>query len=186
MATKSGPRPDHNKPNGYVPSPWVRRFAATSPKIGQVLDLACGGGRHVRLLLEFGHQVVAVDKDTSRIADLKASCEVIEADLEAPGSDPLAGRRFSGIIVTNYLHRPILAKLPDALENAGVLIYETFADGNERFGKPRNPDHLLKAGELLDAVQGKLRVIAYEDLIVTEPRPAAVQRIAAIKDGVFS
>jgi SAM-dependent methyltransferase len=156
------------------------------PKTGQVLDLACGGGRHARLLLEFGHQVVAIDKDTSRIADLKASCEVIEADLEAPGSDPLAGRRFSGIIVTNYLHRPILAKLPDALENAGVLIYETFADGNQHFGKPRNPDHLLKAGELLDAVRGKLRVIAYEDLIVTEPRPAAVQRIAAVKDGAFS
>ncbi len=186
MATKTGTSPDQLKPNASVPSPWVRRFAPLIPKTGQVLDLACGAGRHLRLLLEFGHRVVAIDKDTSRIADLEASCEVIEADLEAPGPDPLAGRRFSGIIVTNYLHRPILAKLPDALEDAGVLIYETFADGNQRFGKPRNPDHLLKAGELLDAVRGQLRVIAYEDLIVTEPRPAAVQRIAAVKDGAFS
>ena len=163
------------------PSPWVIRFAPDIPKSGQVLDLACGGGRHSRLLLDLGHTVLAVDKDTSRINDLADRCEVVTADLEIPDQNILAGRSFAGIVVTNYLYRPLLACLPDHLSPGALLIYETFALGNERFGKPSNPNFLLKPGELLEAVRGRLRVLAYEDLTVEAPRPAALQRIAARK-----
>ncbi len=154
-------------------SAWVRRFAPLVPKEGPaggaVLDLAAGGGRHGRYFLGLGHPVVAVDRETAAMADLaqEASAEVIEADLEtvagpfAPGG-PLAGRTFAGIVVVNYLYRPLMGGLIAALEDGGVLIYETFARGNERFQKPRNPDHLLKSGELLRLVEGRLQVVAYE------------------------
>jgi SAM-dependent methyltransferase len=102
----------------------------------------------------------------------------VTADLEA-GPWPVAGRRFDAIVVTNYLHRPLLPVLVDSLEPGGLLLYETFARGNERFGKPSNPDFLLAPGELLEAVRGRLAVVAYEDLVVGEPRPAAVQRLCA-------
>ncbi|MDJ0946790.1 MAG: class I SAM-dependent methyltransferase [Kiloniellales bacterium] len=163
------------------PSAWVERFAPLVPAVGAVLDLACGGGRHSRLFLAAGHPVTAVDIAVSALADLagKEGLEIVEADLEDGGPFPLAGRSFAGVVVTNYLHRPLLPALVDAVAPGGVLIYETFARGNERFGKPRNPDHLLVPGELLAAVQGRLRVLAYEDLVVEEPRPAAVQRICA-------
>lgn len=162
-------------------SPWVARFVPKIAKGGKVLDLACGRGRHCRLLLAQGYDVLAIDKNTNYISDLNGNCEILTMDLEAPGADPLAGRSFAGIVVTNYLHRPLLARLPEALAPGGILIYETFALGNERFGKPSNPDHLLKPGELLEAVRGRLRVRAYEDLIMEDPRPAAVQRIMAEK-----
>jgi len=164
------------------PSPWVVRFAALVPPAGAVLDLACGGGRHARLFLERGHPVTAVDIDVSGVADLegRAGVELIRADLEnAPW--PLAGRRFAGVIVTNYLWRPILPEIVAAVAEGGALIYETFALGNERFGKPANPDFLLRDGELVEAVRGKLAVVAYECLEVAEPRPARVQRIAAAR-----
>ena len=103
------------------------------------------------------------------------------ADIEA-GPWPYAGRRFGAIVVTNYLHRPLLPVLTGSLEPGGVLIYETFAQGNEKFGKPSNPAFLLAPGELLEAVGGRLRVLAYEDLVVEEPRPAAIQRICARQD----
>ena len=166
------------------PSAWVQRFTARVPAGGEVLDLACGSGRHSRLFLALGHGVVALDRDTTRLADLTGTpgLEVIEADLEAGGPFPLAGRRFAGIVVTNYLHRPLFPALIAALEPGGALIYETFAQGNARFGKPSNPDFLLKPGELLEAVRGRLRVIAYEDLIVEQPRPAAVQRLCAVRE----
>ncbi len=145
-----------------------------------MLDLACGGGRHVRHLLTRGHAVAAVDRDLSGIRDLLGTpqLEAIEADLEG-GPWPLAGRRFAGVVVTNYLHRPLLPAIVAAVAPGGVLIYETFAAGNERFGRPRNPDFLLRPGELLDVVAGHLEVIAYEHLEVRRPRPAMVQRIAA-------
>jgi len=165
------------------PSPWVQRFAERVPKGGTVLDLACGAGRHARLFLARGHPVVALDRDTSRLTDLAgaAGLEIVQADLEDGGPFPLAGRHFAGLVVTNYLHRPLFPALIAALVPGGVLIYETFAQGNERFGKPRNPDHLLRPGELLEAVRGHLRVLAYEDLTVEVPRPAAVQRICALR-----
>ena len=164
-------------------SPWVVRFAPLIRAGGAVLDLACGRGRHVRLLLEGGHPVVALDRDPEALAALPASSllEIIAADLENGSPWKLADRRFAGIVVTNYLYRPLFQTILGALEPAGILIYETFAVGNERFGRPRNPDHLLKPGELLEVVRGTCTVIAYEFLEVAEPRPAVVQRIAAKK-----
>ena len=165
------------------PSPWVVRFAGLTPSGGEVLDVACGSGRHTRLFLERGHRVVAVDRDLSGLADLAAHprLERVEADLEQGGPFVLAGRSFAAVVVANYLHRPLLPSLVAAVDAEGVFIYETFAAGNERFGRPRNPDFLLEPGELLDAVRGRLRVIAYEDVVVDRPSPAAVQRICAIR-----
>ena len=146
-----------------------------------MLDLACGGGRHTRLFRAQGHPVTAVDRDLAGIADLAGDLEVeaIDADLEqAPW--PLDQRRFAGIVVVNYLWRPLFPRLFDALAKGGVLIYETFAKGNGRFGQPRNPDYLLAPGELLERVAGRLHVVAFEHGIVAEPRPAAVQRLCAV------
>lgn len=164
------------------PSPWVARFAGLVPHGGRVLDLACGAGRHVGLFLDRGHPVTAVDIDPSRLGALsgRPALEVIAADLEGDARWPLGTRRFAGIVVTNYLHRPLLPMIVDAVAPGGALIYETFAVGNERFGRPRNPAHLLRPGELLDAVRGRIEVVAYENLEITEPRPAVVQRIAAV------
>ena len=167
------------------PSPWVLRFAGRVPDAGPVLDLACGGGRHTRLFLARGHPVTAIDRDLSGISDIIAmpGLEALEADLENGAPFPLAGRNFAGVIVTNYLYRPLIPALVAAVAPGGVLIYETFARGNERFGRPRNPDHLTKPGELLEAVRGMLRVVAYEDTIDQTPKPAARQRICALNEG---
>jgi SAM-dependent methyltransferase len=150
-----------------------------------VLDLACGSGRHSRLFLDRGLRVVAVDRDLSGLADLvpHPSLEAIEVDLEDGREFPFKNRQFGGVVVTNYLFRPILPDIVAAVADGGILIYETFAKGNEPFPGPSNPDFLLDRGELLEAVGGRLRVLAYEDLIVEEPRPAAVQRIAAVREG---
>ncbi len=166
------------------PSLWVRRFAGRVPAGGRVLDLACGGGRHTRLFLELGHPVLAMDRDIAWIADLagRPDLETLEVDLEDGRPFPLAGQRFAGVVVTNYLYRPHLPALIESVAPGGVLIYETFARGNERFGRPSNPDHLLEAGELLEAVRGFLRILAYEDLDVERPKPAAVQRICALRE----
>ncbi len=146
-----------------------------------VLDLACGAGRHSRIFLERGCRVLAVDRDVSALADLRGDphLEVLEIDLERGRAHLLAARRFNAVVVVNYLYRPLLAELVDSVAPGGLLLYETFAAGNQRFGRPRNPNFLLRPGELLDAVRGQLRVLAYEDLEISEPRPAAVQRIAA-------
>jgi len=141
-----------------------------------VLDVACGSGRHSRLMAALGFEVDAVDRQPGLFAQPPANVMLLGADIEG-GPWPYAGRRFDGIVVTNYLHRTLLPVLVDSLEPGGVLIYETFAQGNERFGKPSNPAFLLAPGELLEIARGKLRVVAYEDLVVDHPRPAAVQRL---------
>ena len=172
-----------------APEPWVVRFAPLVRAGGAVLDLACGNGRHARLFLERGHQVTALDRDTAGVADLagqadvKAGVEIVAADLEDGSPWPLAGRRFAAIVVVNYLHRPLFPALIDALAPGGVLIWQTFARGNERFGRPANPDFLLRPGELLDAVRGRLTVVAYEHGEIASPRPAVIQRICAVADG---
>jgi SAM-dependent methyltransferase len=173
------------------PSPWVVRFAPLIRTSGTALDLACGGGRHSRYLLGLGHKVVAVDRTTKALEDLASNpnCQVISADLEQdapvfqkPGE--LTGRTFDGVVVVNYLHRPLLAALLAALAPGGVLIYETFARGNERFTRPRNPDYLLKSGELLTLADAVLQVVAYEHGIVKNgPLPEVIQRLCAIKSG---
>ncbi len=166
-----------------APSPWVERFAPLVPEGAAVLDVACGGGRHTRLFLARGHPVTAVDRDAARLDPPRGTpgLTVVEADLEAGGPWPFADTRFGGVVVINYLHRPLMVANVAAVAAGGALIYETFAQGNERFGKPRKPDHLLRPGELLQAARGKLRVVAYEDLEVSAPRPAMVQRICAVK-----
>ena len=165
------------------PSSWVARFAALVPPGGPVLDVACGAGRHARFFLAREHPVTAIDRDTSGLGDLRGEpgLEIVEFDLEAGAPFPFHGRAFDAVVATNYLHRPILPDLVAAVAGGGVLLYETFARGHERFGRPRRPEFLLEPGELLDAVHGGLRVIAYEDLILDEPEPRAVQRIAAVR-----
>jgi len=161
------------------PSPWIARWAPLVSNGAVVLDVAAGGGRHCRLFAARGHRVVAVDRDVSALAGADAA-EIVPADLEDGSPWPLAGRRFGAVVVTNYLHRPLWPALLAALEPGGVLLYETFMIGNERFGKPSNPAFLLRDGELLDVARdGDLSVIAYEALMVSDPRPAMVQRIAA-------
>jgi SAM-dependent methyltransferase len=165
-----------------VPSAWVCRWADRIPAGGPVLDLACGSGRHARWLAARGHPVAAVDRDAALLAHLSSTPGVTTrcADLES-GPWPYAGQAFAGIVVVNYLHRPLFPYLLDALAPGGALIYETFAAGNERYGRPSNPDFLLQPGELLDAVRGALRVLAYEDRYVADPRPAMIQRICAVR-----
>ena len=168
-----------------APSPWVRRFAGLVAPGGAVLDLACGSGRHARYFLGRGHPVVAIDRRGAGVADLRGrgGFEFVEADLEAGGRRGFAARRFAAVVVTNYLHRPILDAVAGAVAEDGVLLYETFAAGNARFGRPANPDFLLAPGELLSAVRGRLEVVAFEQGETAEPRPAAVQRICAVGAG---
>jgi SAM-dependent methyltransferase len=167
-------------------SPWVRRWAPLIRQ-GEVLDLACGNGRHARLLAALGHVVIALDRDPQALAAAAGeNIEPIEYDVEAPGNPwPFAPRSLAGIVVSNYLHRPLFGHLAASLAPDGVLIYETFARGNEAFGKPSNPDFLLMPGELLGlAGRGGLRIVAFEDGVVQGPRPARIQRLCAVGQGV--
>jgi SAM-dependent methyltransferase len=168
----------------FRPSSWVSRHAALAAAGGNALDLAAGAGRHARWLLERGYHVVALDIDTTGLADLAGveGVEIVAADLEGGAAWPLADRRFDLVIVTNYLFRPILPDIGRSLAPGGVLIYETFAAGNEEFGRPRNPDYLLRPGELLEAFGKTLQVVAYEHGIETEPQPAVRQRLVAVAD----
>jgi SAM-dependent methyltransferase len=142
--------------------------------------VACGRGRHTRFFLARGHRVVAIDRDVSGMVDLMGDpqLEVIQLDLER--DEPFPPRRFEGVVVTNYLYRPLLPELVGAVAPGGALIYETFVKGHERLGPPSNPDFLLDPGELLEAVRGRLEVIAYEDAMETERHPAIVQHICAV------
>jgi SAM-dependent methyltransferase len=163
----------------------VHRFAPLIPD-GEVLDLACGGGRHSQLLAALGHQVLALDRDPDALA-LAAGPGIspYPFDLEAASSSsawPFEPGRFAGIVVTNYLHRPLFPHIISSLSPNGVLIYETFAEGNERFGKPSNPNFLLCPGELLTVASVQsLQVLAFEQGYVDFPKPAVIQRICAIK-----
>jgi SAM-dependent methyltransferase len=164
------------------PSPWILRFAGLIPALGPVLDVACGDGRHTRFLASRGHPVTAVDIDSQVIGRLAGQPQVqaLEMDLEAEPW-PFAPASFAGIVITNYLHRPHFAALPGTLRPGGVLLIETFAAGNERLGRPRNPDFLLATGELLAALGDSLQVVAYEHGIEEMPRPAVRQRVVAVR-----
>jgi SAM-dependent methyltransferase len=151
-----------------------------------VLDLAAGRGRHTAVLLAAGRRVLAVDRDVAALTARFSGdprCDIKEMDLEDGRPWPHGGG-FAAIIVTNYLHRPLLPAIPDALAPDGLLLYETFMTGNERFGRPSNPDFLLRPGELLAAFLDRLQVLAFEQGVITMPRQAAVQRIAAVKSAV--
>lgn len=162
------------------PSAWITRFAHLVPRGARVLDVAAGRGRHARLFAARGAHVVAVDRDADALAALRgvANVDVLVADVEA-GPWPFAGATFDAIVVTNYLHRPLFTPLIDALAADGVLLYETFAVGNEAFGRPTNPDFLLRDNELLDVARGRLTIVAFEQGRIDGERPAIVQRLAA-------
>lgn len=162
-----------------APNPWILRFAPLVPAGAAVLDLASGGGRHGRLFLERGAKVTFVDRDVSLLADLSGAAEIVPVDLESGSPWPLGGRAFAAVVVVNYLFRPLMPLLLGAVAPGGVLLYETFAQGNERFGRPRNPDFLLRPGELLTAVAGALQVVAYESGI--EEGNRVIQRICAVR-----
>jgi len=161
-------------------SPWIQRWTHLVPTGGTILDLACGGGRHARWFAARGHQVTAVDRNAAALATLQGIAETIEADIEN-GPWPLAGRQFDTIVITNYLWRPLFPQILAAVAPGGVLLHETFAEGNETVGKPSRPDFLLAPGELLRAYGAELRVVAFEDGFL-EPPPRFLQRIAAVRE----
>jgi SAM-dependent methyltransferase len=170
------------------PSPWVTRFAPLISTDGEVLDLACGSGRHTRYILDRNHKVTALDKDISKASDLASNPNVylVQADLEITAPWPFPDKKFSGIIVTNYLYRPLFPILLAALAEGGILIYETFAIGNEQYGPPRNPAFLLKKGELLEYAKGHLNIVAFEQGVVEGvDHPKVIQRVCARKDKSF-
>jgi SAM-dependent methyltransferase len=166
------------------PSSWVVRFARLVPSGGRVLDLACGSGRHARFFASLGCEVEAVDRDAASLASLEglARIHTRNYDLEA-GEWPYADQEFDAIVVTNYLHRPLFPHLFASLKVTGVLICETFMLGNERFGRPSNPAFLLRQDELIELVRGCLDIIAFEQGTIEAPKPASVQRLAAVKPG---
>ena len=163
-----------------MPSPWIVQWAGLVAADATVLDVAAGGGRHSNFFADRGHRITAIDRDVNALA-AHPNVEIVQADLEDGSPWPLPGRTFGAVVVTNYLHRPLFPALLDALMPGGVLLYETFMEGNERFGRPSRPEFLLKDGELLELVRGRFSVVAYEARLVSEPKMAMIQRVAARK-----
>lgn len=167
-------------PDHPAPCSWIARFAPLVAPRAQLLDLACGQGRHARLFLAQGCRVSALDRDLGGVADLAHQAELIAADLEN-GAWPLGARQFDAIVVSNYLHRPLFPALCAALAEGGILVYETFMQGNAAFGRPSNPDFLLAPGELLHRCCGPLTPLAFEQGVVAraEGGQKMVQRLCA-------
>ncbi|MDR7334095.1 class I SAM-dependent methyltransferase [Roseateles asaccharophilus] len=167
-----------------TPSNWLQRFAPTTP--GAALDVACGSGRNLRWLVGAGWQVTGVDRDVAATAPLQSLAKIIDADIEN-GPWPLRQQQFDLVVVCNYLWRPLFDTIKSSVKPSGLLIWETFADGQQTIGRPSRPDFLLQRGELL-RVCHDWRIVAYEDLfeegadIKTSPR--FVQRVAAIRPPV--
>ena len=168
-----------------TPSEWVQRWAHLVPAGQPVLDVACGAGRHLVEFAGRGHPVTGVDRDPQALAaaawHLDGAGELVQADIEN-GPWPFAGRQFGAVVVTNYLWRALLPTLVASVAPGGVLLYETFAVGNARYGRPSRPDFLLRPGELADAARrAGLHLLAFEDGFVASPRPARVQRAVAVR-----
>ena len=172
------------------PCAWVQRWSHLVALGGTVLDVACGHGRHARWFYERNHPVALVDRSQSAIESIAIpahACEAVVADIEN-GPWPFAGRQFDAVVVTNYLWRPLMPTLLGSLAPGGVLIYETFTQGNETVGKPSRPDFLLRPGELLDICRS-LRIVAFEDGFQEGPQgqaPRFVQRIAAVREAAMA
>jgi len=176
---KTDTAPAHTSP---TPSAWVRRWSHLVPAQGRVLDVACGHGRHAWWFHQLNHPLTLVDRSQEAIESIAIpanACEAVVADIEN-GPWPFAGRQFDAVVVTNYLWRPLLPTLLASLAPGGVLIYETFAQGNETVGKPSRPDFLLRHGELLEVCRN-LRVVAFEDGYQDAPA-RFIQRIAAVRE----
>lgn len=164
------------------PSEWVVRWSHLVAPGAAVLDVAAGGGRHARWFAARGHRVTAIDRDITALRGIEG-VQPIQADLEDGSPWPFGPtQRFGAVVVTNYLHRPLMAQLLAALAPGGILLYETFACGNETVGKPSNPAFLLAPGELLETVRGTLRIVAFEDGFSAAQRPAFIQRICAVNE----
>ena len=176
--------PSFDRPNDPdIPaSPWITRFAPLVRTGGRILDVAAGHGRHTRHFLGQGYNVTAIDIDVSGMSDLsdQIGLTLLEVDLEV-GEWPFPASTFDGIVVTNYLHRPHFPQLIGSLAACGVLMFETFGQGNEKLGRPKNPNFLLEPGELLRAFGTDLYVVAYEHGSEQGPRPAVRQRLCATK-----
>ncbi len=163
-----------------TPSAWLLRWAHLIARDGAVLDVACGSGRHLRWLAAQGFSVCGVDRDATAVAPLMALADITVADIEN-GPWPYGERQFAGIVVTNYLWRPLVPVIAAALAPGGVLIHETFAIGHQTIGRPSNPDFLLRPGELADAALSTgLRIVAFEDGYESAPE-RFVQRIVAVR-----
>jgi len=185
MSNTETQKPDPRHLRVTEPSPWVERWAHLVKPGGRILDVAAGGGRQGRLFLDLGYAVTLVDKTVEPLKDLAAhaQADIVEANLEDGNAWPFAGQTFDALVVVNYLYRPLFASLLGSLKPGGVLIYETFARGNEEHARPRNPDHLLKSGELLERTAGKLQVVAYEHGLVEAADISGVkQRLCAVHD----
>lgn len=180
--------------NAMQPPPasdWIRRWTHLIPENVLVLDVACGSGRHMKWFHDKGISVLGVDRDPVALKTASAWGETLLADIEnnawpfelSPGNV----RQFGAIVVTNYLWRPLLSTLLRSVKDEGVLIYETFADGNQRYGKPSRPDFLLNPGELLKicAQTEGIQVVAYENGMLGEP-DRCVQRVVAIRQSLVA
>jgi len=161
------------------PSIWVQRWSHLVAPQARVLDVACGHGRHVRWFAERGCRVTGVDRDTAATQPLRALADIVDADIEQ-GPWPFEAREFDAVIVTNYLWRPLAARIVASVAAGGALIWETFSAGHQSIGKPSNPNFLLRPGELLEFARG-LHVVAYEDGFENDP-PRFVQRIVAVRE----
>lgn len=160
-------------------SGWVQRWSPLLPPGSDVLDVACGTGRHMQWLAERGHSVTGIDRLPEALQSASRFGPVIDADIEG-GPWPLSGREFGAVVVTNYLWRPNFSALLANIAPGGFLLYETFAAGNESVGRPARPEFLLQPGELLKLCEG-LRIVAYEDGYLDEPA-RFVQRIVARRE----